>query len=189
MPYIESLYNTYGKNQAGLIVLSVYITGETDAQVMQQVNNYKIPYPSISSTGGGKTISSAYNPGYTPQLILIAPDKKIVEKDLNYKQLIPSLQKYNISTSIQYDPDHNSNPAAAAVIGKSTDRIIFSISKAGFYNIQSYALTGGKMDLKFEKFFSPGIHSLYIDFRAFSKGVAIIEIESSYGKSGQRLLF
>lgn len=177
MPYIDSLYAKYNKNQAGLIVLSAYILGETDAQVLQHVSNYKIPYPSISGTGGGKDISALYKPAYTPTIILMAPDKKIVEKDLNYTLLIPSLQKYPISTGVKINFTKKGNPGRPLIKNFSKHTIEIYIPVEGVYDIGIFNAAGQQLVLMRERSLLNGNISISFKNNPLVKGIYFVDLK------------
>ena len=73
---------------------------DNDAVCTNWVNKYGIEYPTISTDGGGKTINSQYKIGAYPTVILIAPDRKIVIKDLfpisNSSTIVNALKPFGI---------------------------------------------------------------------------------------------
>ena len=81
-PKIEGAYQYFGCNSADLIILGID-NGDTDAQVIAFGETYGGTYPAVSGTeGGGNAVISTYGIGYIPTVILIAPNRDIVEQDI-----------------------------------------------------------------------------------------------------------
>ncbi|MBK9726638.1 MAG: redoxin domain-containing protein [Saprospiraceae bacterium] len=77
-PQVNKAYEKYGCNTQDLIFITIDYN-DTDAEVLEYDNTYKIEFPSISGLqGGGNKVVSQYNISAFPTLILIDSTKKIV---------------------------------------------------------------------------------------------------------------
>lgn len=82
VPILNTAYTDYGCNTGEVIFLSVD-DGDSDAEVLQYKNNYGGLLPTASGIeGGGSAVNSAYGISAWPTVILIAPDRSIVEQDI-----------------------------------------------------------------------------------------------------------
>ena len=82
VPTINDAFTAFGCNTGEVIFLSID-NGDTDAEVIQYEADYGCLPPAISGDeGGGDSINSAYGIGAYPTVVLIAPDKTILEQDI-----------------------------------------------------------------------------------------------------------
>ena len=82
VPVLNQAYTDYGCNTGEVVFLSMD-AGDTDAQVLQYENDYGGLLPSISGVnGGGDAVNSIYGIGAYPTVILIAPNRTILEQDI-----------------------------------------------------------------------------------------------------------
>ncbi len=95
-----------------------------------------IIYPLISAPaneGGGVTVSGLYNPEAFPTIILIAPDKSIVEKDMWPASTIPGLlEDYEILATEMQDNFSEAliNHGSIVIDSYHNNMITFSTSKS-----------------------------------------------------------
>jgi len=90
VPTLNQAYTDYGCNTGEVIFLSID-DGDTDIEVLQYENNYGGLLPSISGiNGGGNTVNSIYGISAYPTVILIAPNRTIIEQDIYPVTLISS---------------------------------------------------------------------------------------------------
>jgi thiol-disulfide isomerase/thioredoxin len=81
-PKIQGAYEHFGCNSSNVIFLSID-RGDDNTQVSQFDDTYGIHCPSISGVeGGGTAINTTYGISAFPTVILIAPDKTIIEQDI-----------------------------------------------------------------------------------------------------------
>lgn len=81
-PKVQGAYEHFGCNSSNVIFLSID-QGDNNSQVTQFDNTYGIHCPSISGVeGGGTAINSTYGITAFPTVILIAPNKNIIEQDI-----------------------------------------------------------------------------------------------------------
>ena len=82
VPTMNHAYTDYGCNTGEIFFLSID-NGDTDAQVLQYENQFGGLFPSVSGIdGGGNLVVSNYGIGAYPTVILIAPDRSILEQDI-----------------------------------------------------------------------------------------------------------
>ena len=82
VPILNQAYADYGCNRGEVVFLSID-AGDTDAQVLQYENDYGGLLPSISGiNGGGDAVNSIYGISTYPTIVLIAPNRTILEQDI-----------------------------------------------------------------------------------------------------------
>ena len=82
VPILNQAYTDYGCNMGEIIFLSID-AGDTDAQVLQYENDYGGLLPSISGiNGGGNSVNSIYGISTYPTIVLVAPNRTILEQDI-----------------------------------------------------------------------------------------------------------
>ena len=90
VPILNQAYTDYGCNTGEVVFLSMD-AGDTDAEVLQYENSYGGLLPSISGiNGGGDAVNSIYGISAYPTVVLIAPNRMIVEQDIYPVTLISS---------------------------------------------------------------------------------------------------
>ncbi len=81
IPKMVEAYSLLGCNMHDVFFMEVsYIDSNTNLQGWDET--YGVEYPTIGIEGGGSNIRSAYGIEYFPTVILIAPDRSIVEQDI-----------------------------------------------------------------------------------------------------------
>jgi len=82
VPTMNTAFTNYGCNSGEVIFIAID-DGDSDAEVLQYENNYGGLLPSVSGIdGGGNAVNSAYGISAYPTVILIAPDRTILEQDI-----------------------------------------------------------------------------------------------------------
>jgi len=82
VPTLNQAYTDYGCNTGEVIFLSIDDWG-SDAQVLQYENDYGGLLPAVSGNdGGGDAVNSAYGISAYPTVVLIAPNRTILEQDI-----------------------------------------------------------------------------------------------------------
>tara|TARA_B110000467_G_C18312760_1_gene479300 strand:+ start:298 stop:984 length:687 start_codon:yes stop_codon:yes gene_type:complete len=82
VPTLNAAYTDYGCNTGEVIFLSID-DGDSDALVLQYENDYGGLLPTASGNdGGGNAVNSAYGINAFPTVILIAPDRTILNNDI-----------------------------------------------------------------------------------------------------------
>ena len=104
VPTLNQAYTDYGCNTGDVIFLSID-NGDSDPAVLQYENDYGGLLPSASGNdGGGNAVISAYGISAYPTVILIHPDRTILEQDI--------FPVSNITTAL---PNAGLNMASCAV--------------------------------------------------------------------------
>lgn len=123
-PKIRDSYTALGCNMHDVYYMEIS-DRDSDAACQTWVNNYGIEYPTISGAAGGSTIcgSTMYRISGFPTIILIAPDRSIVIKDLwpidDVQTIITALENYDIQ---QHDCD---DPSTGLAISESINMTLF----------------------------------------------------------------
>ncbi|NNF01775.1 MAG: T9SS type A sorting domain-containing protein [Bacteroidia bacterium] len=82
IPDLNTIYTDYGCNSADIFMVSID-DGDTHQEVINYENQYGALIPAVSGTdGGGTQINNAYNINAWPTIILIAPNRQIIEQDI-----------------------------------------------------------------------------------------------------------
>lgn len=82
IPDLNTLFNDYGCNSGDVFMVSID-DGDTDAQVIGYENQYGSELPAVSGVeGGGTQINTTYGITAYPTIILIAPNRQIIEQDI-----------------------------------------------------------------------------------------------------------
>ena len=82
VPILHQAYTDYGCNTGDIIFISID-NGDSDAQVMQYEIDHGALLPAISGNdGGGNAVDAAYGISAYPTVILIAPNRTILEQDI-----------------------------------------------------------------------------------------------------------
>ncbi|MBT3417921.1 MAG: TlpA family protein disulfide reductase [Flavobacteriales bacterium] len=82
VPTMNTAFTNYGCNSGEVIFIAID-DGDSDAEVLQYENDYGGLLPSVSGIdGGGNAVNSAYGISAYPTVILIAPDRTILEQDI-----------------------------------------------------------------------------------------------------------
>ena len=82
VPTMNQAYTDYGCNTGEVFFISID-NGDSDATVLQYETDYGGLFPSVSGIdGGGNLVVSNYGIGAYPTVILIAPDRSILEQDI-----------------------------------------------------------------------------------------------------------
>lgn len=83
LPDLKSVFYHYGSNSGDVAFMGIE-NGHNNDEVLSFVQKNGINFPTISgNNGGGNQVTGDYDIQTHPTLILIAPDKKILYKDLH----------------------------------------------------------------------------------------------------------
>jgi thiol-disulfide isomerase/thioredoxin len=81
-PKVNEAYLNFGCNGGDIVFLAID-DGDTDQQCIDFDETFGVEYPTISGIeGGGSAINSTYGIAAFPTIILIAPDRQVVEQDI-----------------------------------------------------------------------------------------------------------
>lgn len=180
VPSINAEFKKYGSNKGNLIILAV-TNNQTTSQLISymSIDNYFYPGISIDNGGkSGKTIHSDYGINALPTLILIAPNKRVVEKDMwPIGTLSATLKKYDFSTGINTSEKLIGNDFKVIL---AHDKVKFELAIDGYYSWNICSVNGRLIDGPFNGFISKGEHWFTLD-NNLSKGVYLLRIQ--YGNS------
>lgn len=99
IPYMVQSYSMLGCNLHDVFYVEVDY-GDSQAACQNWVNNHGVEYPTISGQSGGTAICNQYGISSYPTVILIAPDRSILIKDLwpisNAQTVVNQLGAYGI---------------------------------------------------------------------------------------------
>lgn len=80
-PKVAEAYTLLGCNQGDIFFIEVS-PYDADGALQTWANNYGIEYPTIGTSSNGASIVSSYQVSAFPTVILIAPDRTILEQDI-----------------------------------------------------------------------------------------------------------
>lgn len=80
-PKVAAAYSLLGCNQGDIFFMEVS-PRDNDAALQQWASNYGIEYPTIGTSSNGSSICNSYGIEAFPTVILIAPDRTILEQDI-----------------------------------------------------------------------------------------------------------
>ena len=175
MPYVNAEYVKYGENKKSLIVLCVFYNSN-DPDVLAYENNIKSKYPAISGASGGYEIFTGYDIQASPHYILVAPNKKIVEKKMSTTTIGTVLAKY-LATGIDQCNEKSTNLTPSILSITSHELAINSpsnsVSKIGVFN------TAGKLVFNCDdKILTVGNNTLEFGSQGLGNGAYILRIHS-----------
>jgi hypothetical protein len=181
------MYTKYGSNKKGLIVIGV--TGEprdNDAVVKQYKIDNNVLYPEVSSPanqGNAVKVANDYRVSLFPTMFLIAPTKKVVEKDIYpATKLTTILAKYNIDTNTVAVKDPHVKAKAEQttmlrVISKAGAPVInLSVFHDGFYRIDAYTMSGKLIVNVLNSNLSRGTHQISWTNQKVFSGTVLFKI-------------
>ena len=121
---VVQAYSALGCNQHEVFFMEISLL-DNNAALQNWCNNYDVEYPTISREAGGSSICSSYGILAYPTVILIAPDREIVEQDIypipNAQTIINTLAPYGIR---QHDCNTVVEPSVDIAIGEVTSTTI-----------------------------------------------------------------
>lgn len=190
-PDLDKLYKQFGCNSQNLFVLSIEGTGNLGQLDYFEENcgGGVSDKPVVSGVeGGGAEVFELYNPGAYPTLILIAPDKTILENDIwpfNYQIGESRMLNYDIEHGLCPGPDNVDEIGGIEEIKISpnpstgTTQLELSCSESTFLNIELINLTGQAVKQIDSKNFFPGYSSIQIDTNDFPSGTYFVKVTST----------
>ena len=142
--------------------------------------------------GKGGQIMNAFGGKHYPTIILIGPDKKILEKSIESNQpnkLETILQRHIGATEIIKNMTVHASSQMVEFKGKINNTLRISVTKSGFYTLSVYSLAGKEMlKLSDNKFYNPGIHT--IDYAtSVNDGMYILHTKSNGYMNNGKILF
>jgi hypothetical protein len=197
---LNKAFDQYGKNKAGLKVIAAFKTG-SNAECEKWDNAdpslavsaaEKVKYSSISGQSGGTAINTNYSPSAYPTIILIAPDRKIVEKDIFPTNKLPAtLAKYTINNTFI------SNSSQSLLLNELPEVSILSFNYQSFslyssgtrdYTLNVFSMNGNLLKSISTGVLSEGTHSVSLDLTNVSGGAYIIQAKAGKTQSSLKIL-
>lgn len=187
-PKFKGAYQNYGCNTGNVVFISID-NGDTDPQCKAYESSYvgaNGPPMFSGVTGGGDAAVSSFMPQAFPTLILIAPNKQIVEKDM-----------WPIANAAAFDPflsSHGLNYSACATgVGEVASPFNFemfpnpasnvlNISSKNHSEISSVKIIDFTGKAVVSEIFGAGNESVSLQIAALPKGVYFAEIMTSAGR-------
>ena len=193
IPYVNTIFENYGCNNGEEIYFISIDVGDTDAEVLQFEEDYGGKLPAASGEeGGGNVVADLYDFNAFPRLILISPDKEIVENIFppTLENMSNAISSHGIST----------DPEACETVSSVTDLITDKLQV--FPNPVANNLTVTWEDTETE---SVRVNDIFgkvitvidvtgtdgrtqIDMGSFPKGTYVLTTNTSKGIKG-RILF
>lgn len=188
-PHIKKAYQNYGCNTNNVVFLSID-RGDSQALCVAYENTYVGAGgpPMVSGVEGkGTAVCSAYKVGAYPTLILIAPDKKIVQKDMWPISTATDFDKYLSPSGLVYHAcsttgmDEIASPFHFELFPNPVSDML-NISSVNGSKIYSYTISdfSGRTVLSTERKES-GNEKISISTSALTSGIYIAKIHTSEG--------
>lgn len=180
-PEIEASYVDFGSNEGNVFFVSI-CWGDDNAGVAYFDSVYHITHPSVSgSQGGGNMVHNDYLIMGTPTVILIAPDREILE------QFIWEPTQENLNATItaaggsmvgvedelvaEETPMHIfPNPATDIV------NIRLKVTGDASYGIEIYNLQGSKVHQTIPSMFNTGEHIISTEINGLQAGTYFVRL-------------
>lgn len=190
-------YSKDSKDNGGLVILAISAYfNDTDSTVIEYKNKHNITYPIVSGDtlgGNGGLVSMMFKTiNALPTIILIAPDKKIVEKNIwPATTITPTIEKYNYATPILNKDEKFLNYLNdyMSILIVNKNKLAVTIMEPGLYKISTFTANGRRIESISKQFFSSG--QKYIDLESgFNKNsLYFIEVEYHKGNVIKKLIF
>lgn len=180
-PDVEASYQDFGANSGNVFFMSI-AWGDDNAGVAYFDSIYGVTHPSVSgSQGGGNMVHNAYMVQSTPSVILIAPDREIIENYIwepsheNLNAAILAAGGILVGTNEQEKPADQEilvypNPASDKV------HVRFETQRNATYQIDVYNLTGSLAHQGEQLRLSPGIHLLETNLSGLPGGTYFLRL-------------
>lgn len=152
-------------------------------------------YPMISGVEGtGGAIMKKYGNKHFPTIHLVAPDKKIVEKEIemSYKpsELEALVAKYVVPTAVENQKLPVQSRKRVKVIGGAKNHLRISVDQHDIYTITVYTLNGKEIFRMHEGIgLHAGTHSVFFDHHFADHGIFIVKIEAASFSCKEKVIF
>lgn len=180
-PDFQASYEDFGENSGNVYFMGI-AWGDDNAGVAYFDSIHGITHPSVSgSQGGGNIVHNAYQIMSAPTVILIAPDREILEQYIweptqaNLNAAIIAAGGYMVGVDNALALDENNvfiypNPARERV------NVKIEVTKASVYNIEIYNLLGTRVQQSSPGLLTEGSHSLNINLNNLPGGTYFIRL-------------
>ena len=146
-PMMMEAYQAFGCNRHDVVFLEVD-DGDSEQACLNWINQYGIEYPTLSGAAGGTNICDQYFITSFPTVILIAPDRSIVIRDLwplnSLQNVIDALEEKGLE---QHDcTDGVADNAAGITLFPNPANGSVSLKDLEVGTVSLYNVTGQKID-------------------------------------------
>ncbi len=188
-PDINKLYYNYGCNQSQVHILSIEGAG-TLAQLesFEDFCGGTSDKPVVTGIeGNGTDVAGEYQLGFYPTVIIIAPDKEIVETDIwpfSYQVAKTKLESYGVMPASCPLPDAINEVSGISALklapNPATDNttLEFNLNESSFCHIHLMDVTGKTIKTVFQDFRRAGINSIDINIQEIPTGSYFVKIET-----------
>ena len=194
VPIVNEAFEKYGCNQGDVFFLSVDY-GDTDAEVLQYEEYFGVLLPGVSGLdGGGNDVVSAYGVNTFPTIILIAPDRSIVD------QSISPVSEITFHNAITVTAGIDANPDACNLVGvndledtgydihkvypnptNSVAFVAFSMEASASVSVEVYNMVGQLVYSIPANDYTEGTHTLEINTEDMANGNYSIQLKEEAG--------
>jgi len=178
-PDFQASYEDFGENEGNVFFVSI-CWGDDNAGVAHFDSIYGITHPSVSgSQGGGNIVHNDYQVGSTPTVILINPDREIIEHhiweptqaNLNDAIIAAGGSMVGIRDNDGYSKDEllvYPNPSGGHV------NVMMKSTTNAMVHLEVYNLLGTKVYSTQQHLIMPGEQVLSADLTAFPGGTYFV---------------
>lgn len=184
-PHFQRAYEAFGSNQGNVFFLSMSLNS-SNPQVIEFDNYYGITCPSVSGLdGGANSVFDTYLIGVNPTVIIITPDRQIVEQHVDPPSDENIIEKVIASGGVFVGQEENEsidnqniNIFPNPIINKLNLEFYLSAAQKATISIFDFQ---GKL-LKQKQFLCvKNKNAIEIDFSNFPSSIYFISIESEKG--------
>ena len=180
-PKVQGAYENFGCNASNVIFLSID-NGDNNQLVQQFGDTYGIHCPKISGVeGGGTAINSTYQITAFPTVIMIAPNKTIIEQDIwpiaDAAYLISVVSGHGgiamaCSSTVNETPINNSINSFSIYPNPNNGNAFLNINliNKSLVSMSVYNLIGEKIKEFPSEILEKGVHKKSINFDNLDKG-------------------
>ena len=180
-PDIEASYKDFGENEGNVFFLSI-CWGDDNAGVAYFDSVYNVTHPSVSgSQGGGNLVHNKYRVVSTPSVILISPDRLILEHYIweptqsNLNSVITAAGGILVGIDDEISEKINSlliypNP--------TTDifNVKLEVAESAAYQIEVFNLLGALVHQSIQQHYAPGSHILTANLNRLPGGTYFVRL-------------
>ena len=180
-PDIQASYEDFGENSSNVHFISIDY-GDDNAGVEYFDSLYNISIPSVSGTqGGGKEVHNTYMIQSTPTVIIIAPDRVIVEHHIweptqaNINAAIVAAGGSMVGVN---EPGQSTSEDLKVYPNPSSGRlnVEIEVEEASLFRMDTYNILGTPVHQGQEVYLSPGSAMLRADLTSLPKGTYVIRL-------------
>lgn len=180
-PDIQASYEDFGENTSNVHFISIDY-GDDNAGVEYFDSLYSISIPSVSgSQGGGKDVHNTYMIQSTPNVIIIAPDRVIVEhfiweptqENLNAAIIAAGGSMVGVDETGERASDDLKiypNPSSGRL------NIELEVDEASLFRMETYNILGTRVHRGPEVYLSPGSNILRVDLTGLPEGTYLLRL-------------